>query len=133
MIDYLIIKETMDDKLTEIEQQFYKLLKKELFFSKIEIKTKIAIKDLCRQRNDVVIMYGRDNYLIDDILIDFVLYKGDKVIAGIEVIDEPEELELKKGEEMLISTIFARLGYKFFKVADISNLKESAKTIRKEL
>ncbi len=123
----------MESELTEIEQQFYKSLKKELFFSKIEIKTKIALKDLCKERSDVVIMFGRDNYLIENIVIDFVLYKNDKVIAGIEVIDEQEELELKRGEEMLVNMIFARLGYKFFKVADTSKLKENAKMIRKEL
>ena len=123
----------MDSELTEIEQQFYKSLKKELFLSKIEIKTKIAIKDLCKERSDVVIMFGRDNYLIENIVIDFVLYKNDKVIAGIEVIDEQEELELKRGEEMLINMIFARLGYEFFKVTDTSKLKENAKMIRKEL
>lgn len=123
----------MESELTEIEQQFYKSLKKELFFSKIEIKTKIAIKDLCKERSDVVIMFGRDNYLIENIVIDFVLYKNDKVIAGIEVIDEQEELELKRGEEMLINMIFARLGYEFFKVTDTSKLKENAKMIRKEL
>ena len=123
----------MENELTEIEQQFYKSLKKELFFSKIEIKTKIAIKDLCKERSDVVIMFGRDNYLVENIVIDFVLYKNDKVIAGIEVIDEQEELELKRGEEMLINMIFARLGYEFFKVTDTSKLKENAKMIRKEL
>ncbi|MBR3251610.1 MAG: hypothetical protein IKF80_07855 [Erysipelotrichaceae bacterium] len=123
----------MESELTEIEQQFYKSLKKELFFSKIEIKTKIAIKDLCKERSDVVIMFGRDNYLIENIVIDFVLYKNDKVIAGIEVIDEQEELELKRGEEMLINMIFARLGYEFFKVTDTSKLKENAKAIRKQL
>lgn len=123
----------MENELTEIEQQFYKSLKKELFFSKIEIKTKIAIKDLCKERSDVVIMFGRDNYLIENIVIDFVLYKNDKVIAGIEVIDEQEELELKRGEEMLINMIFARLGYEFFKVTDTSKLKENAKAIRKQL
>ena len=123
----------MENELTEIEQQFYKYLKKELFFTKIEIKTKIAIKDLCKERSDVVIMFGRDNYLIENIVIDFVLYKYGKVIAGIEVIDEPEELELKKGEEMLINTIFNRLGYKFFKIIEISKLKEAAKDIKKEI
>ena len=126
-------KELMEKELTEIEQQFYRFLKKELFFSKITIKSKIAIKDLCKERNDVVIMYGRDNYLTEDILIDFVLYKDDKAIAGIEVIDEPEELELKKGEEMLINAIFNRLGYAFFKVTDTNKLKENAKAIRKAL
>ena len=123
----------MENELTEIEQQFYKYLKKELFFTKIEIKTKITIKDLCKERSDVVIMFGRDNYLIENIVIDFVLYKNDKVIAGIEVIDEQEELELKRGEEMLINMIFARLGYEFFKVTDTSKLKENAKAIRKQL
>ncbi len=123
----------MENELTEIEQQFYRFLKKELFFSKITIRSKIAIKELCKERNDVVIMYGRDNYLTEDILIDFVLYKDDKVIAGIEVIDEPEELELTKGEEMLINAIFNRLGYAFFKVTDINKLKENAKAIRKAL
>jgi len=123
----------MENELTEIEQQFYKYLKKELFFSKITIRSKIAIKDLCKERSDVVIMFGRDNYLIENIVIDFVLYKYGKVIAGIEVIDEPEELELKKGEEMLINTIFNRLGYKFFKIIEISKLKEAAKDIKKEI
>ena len=78
-------------------------------------------------------MFGRDNYLIENIVIDFVLYKNDKVIAGIEVIDEQEELELKRGEEMLINMIFTRLGYEFFKVTDTSKLKENAKSIRKQL
>lgn len=123
----------MENELTEIEQQFYKYLKKELFFSKITIRSKIAIKVLCKERSDVVIMFGRDNYLIENIVIDFVLYKYGKVIAGIEVIDEPEELELKKGEEMLINTIFNRLGYKFFKIIEISKLKEAAKDIKKEI
>ena len=123
----------MENELTEIEQQFYKYLKKELFFSKITIRSKIAIKVLCKERSDVVIMFGRDNYLIENIVIDFVLYKYGKVIAGIEVIDEPEELELKKGEEMLINTMFNRLGYKFFKIIEISKLKEAAKDIKKEI
>ncbi|MBQ3295286.1 MAG: hypothetical protein IJH00_02215 [Erysipelotrichaceae bacterium] len=123
----------MEKELTEIEQQFYKFLKKELFFSNIEIRTKTAIKDLCKERNDVVIMFGRDFYLINDIVIDFILCKNGKVIAGIELIDEPEELAYKKGEEMLISTIFARLGYKFFNITDTSKLKESAKTIKREI
>ena len=123
----------MEKELTGIEQQFYKFLKKELFFSNIEIRTKIAIKDLCKERNDVVIMFGRDFYLVNDIVIDFILCKNGKVIAGIELIDEPEELAYKKGEEMLISTIFARLGYKFFNITDTSKLKESAKTIKREI
>ena len=123
----------MENELTEIEQRFYKLLKKELFFSKIEIKTKIAIKDLCKERNDVVIMFGRDFYLINDIVIDFVLYKDEKAIAGIELIDEPEELTYKKGEEMLINTIFTRLGYKFFKIVDTNKLKEAAKIIKRKI
>ena len=78
-------------------------------------------------------MFGRDFYLINDIVIDFILCKNGKVIAGIELIDEPEELAYKKGEEMLISTIFARLGYKFFNITDTSKLKESAKTIKREI
>ena len=123
----------MDINLTALEQEFYTFLKRELFFSGIEIKTKIAIKDLCKERNDVVIAYGRDNYLIENIVIDFVLYKDNKAIAGIEIIDEPEELSLKKGEELLINTIFTRLGYKFFRITDTNKLKEAAKIIKKNL
>ena len=106
----------MEINLTVLEQKFYNLLKRELFFSGMEIRTKISIRDLCKERNDIVIAYGRDNYLINDIIIDFVLYKDNKAIAGIEIVDEPEELSLKKGEELLINTIFTRLGYQFFRI-----------------
>ena len=119
--------------LTVLEQKFYKVLKKELFFSGMEIRTKISIRDLCKERNDIVIAYGRDNYLIDDIIIDFVLYKHDKAIAGIEIVDEPEELSLKKGEELLINTIFMRLGYQFFRITDTDKLGEAARIIKKKL
>ena len=123
----------MESNLTILEHKFYKFLKKELFFSGIEIRTKITIKDLCKERNDVVIIYGRDNFLIDDIIIDFVLYKDNEAIAGIEIIDEPEELSLKKGEELLINTVFTRLGYQFFRITDTEKLSEAAKIIKKKL
>ena len=123
----------MENNLTILEQRFYKLLRRELFFSCIEIRTKISIKDLCKERNDIVIAYGRDNYLIDDIVIDFVLSKGNKVLAGIEIVDEPEELTLKKGEELLINTIFTRLGYKFFRIIDTDKLYEAARIVKKNL
>ena len=123
----------MNEELTVTEQKFYELLKKKLRFTSIEIRTKISLYDLCKERHDVIFTFGNDYKLIEGVIIDFVLYRKDKVIAGIEVVDEPEEMNLKKGEEMLINTIFSRLDYKFFRIVDTNKLKEAVKIIKQKL
>ena len=115
--------------MTKNEEKFLKYLKKKLFLSRITIKTKISISELCAENNSVCFMFGKDEAIIKNVLIDFVLYKGGKAIAGIELIDEPEELEMEKGRSILIDSLFRTMGYELFRVVDLSRLKEAADII----
>lgn len=123
----------MKKQLTEKEEKFLKLMKKELFLTGISIRTKIPMEELCKERKDIVILFGNEYALIKDIVIDFVLYKNRKAIAGIELIDEEEELQMNKGEQLLLDTIFLRLGYELFRIIDTGKLPEAAKIIRKKI
>lgn len=116
-------------ELTRCEEEFYKLLKKRLFLSGIDIKTKISLNKLCYERKDVGFVFGKDRSLIEDIDIDFVLYRGNRVIAGIEIVDEPDELKMEIGKKMLIDTLFKTMGYEYFRIVDLTKLKEAAEIV----
>lgn len=116
--------------LTETEQLFYKYLKKELFLSGIKIRTKISVAELCAQRSDVSFQFGNDEQLVKNIIVDFVLYKNSRMIAGIEVIDEPEEFENNRGEKMLKDLLFARMGCEYFRIVDLTRLDAAAKIVK---
>ncbi|MBQ6492993.1 MAG: hypothetical protein IJI92_03925 [Erysipelotrichaceae bacterium] len=123
----------MENNLTPCEEKFYGHLKKQLFLSGIEIRTKISLYDLCMERSALNITFGNEEEIVKDIIIDFVLYKKDRVIAGIEVLDEPNELEDHRGENLLKDLLFGRMSYEYFKVTDMDRLNDAAKMIRKKL
>lgn len=122
----------METKLTSKEQEFYTCLKRKLIFSSIEIRTKISLADLCSERNDIVFHFGKDREIISDVIIDFVLYKNGKVISCVEIFDEPDELENKRGENMLKDLLFSRLGYEYFKVVDLEKINQAAAIVKKK-
>ena len=88
---------------------------------------------MCSQRSELGISFGNEEKLIENILIDFVLYKNGFPIAGIEIIDEADEMNLSLGEKMLKDMIFVRLGYEFFRFEDLDKLKEAAKEVKKKI
>lgn len=122
----------METKLTSKEQEFYTCLKRKLIFSSIEIRTKISLADLCSERNDIVFHFGKDREIISDVIIDFVLYKNGMVISCVEIFDEPDELENKRGENMLKDLLFSRLGYEYFKVVDLEKINQAAAIVKKK-
>ena len=122
----------METKLTSKEQEFYTCLKRKLIFSSIEIRTKISLADLCSERNDIVFNFGKDREIISDVIIDFVLYKNGMVISCVEIFDEPDELENKRGENMLKDLLFSRLGYEYFKVVDLEKINQAAAIVKKK-
>ncbi|MBR3265254.1 MAG: hypothetical protein IKI61_04760 [Erysipelotrichaceae bacterium] len=122
----------METKLTSKEQEFYTCLKRKLIFSSIEIRTKIPLADLCSERNDIVFHFGKDREIISDVIIDFVLYKNGMVISCVEIFDEPDELENKRGENMLKDLLFSRLGYEYFKVVDLEKINQAAAIVKKK-
>ena len=127
MLCYNIVME-----LTKYEQEFYEYFKKKLFLSGISIKTKTTINSLCEERKDVNFVFGKDTSLMSNIIIDFVLYRGKRAIAGIEIIDEPDELENEKGKKLLIDTLFKSMGYQYFRVVNLNKLKEAATIIAEQ-
>ena len=122
----------METKLTSKEQEFYTCLKRKLIFSSNEIRTKIPLADLCSERNDIVFHFGKDREIISDVIIDFVLYKNGKVISCVEIFDEPDELENKRGENMLKDLLFSRLGYEYFKVVDLEKINQAAAIVKEK-
>ncbi|MDO4198330.1 MAG: hypothetical protein Q4D13_05025 [Erysipelotrichaceae bacterium] len=120
------------ENMTIKEEEFYKYLKRYLILTGIEIRNKISIDDLCKERRDLGLSFGKEEELIKDILIDFVLYKDNKAVAGIEIVDEKEELNSTIGERTLIDYLFSRMGYEYFRITDLDKLNEAAKTVRKK-
>ena len=119
-------------KLSAVEEEFYAHLKRQLLFSGIDIRIKRSLYDIC-QENDILLPFGKDTELLKDIVIDFLLYKKGKLIAGIEVLDEENELDEKRGEKTLINFNFARLSAECFMVSDFRNLKQEAKQIKEKI
>ncbi|MBR4610959.1 MAG: hypothetical protein IKO38_11025 [Erysipelotrichaceae bacterium] len=122
----------METKLTSKEQEFYTCLKRKLIFSSIEIRTKIPLADLCSERNDIVFHFGKDREIISDVIIDFVLYKNGKVISCVEIFDEPDELENRRGENLLKDLLLSRMGYEYFKVIDLDNIGKAAAIVKEK-
>ena len=122
----------MNKQLTKTEQRFYKMLKKAFMLTRISIKTKISIEELCNEQKNIVFFFGNEKDLVKDVVIDFVLYRNNKAFAGIEIIDEDDELNMTTGEKLLVKTIFRRLGYEFFTVTDPDKLKEATEIIKEK-
>lgn len=120
-------------ELTRYENIFLNILKRKLFLSNIKIKTKVSINDLCKERSELNFIFGKDQNLIEDIIIDFVLYRKDKVIAGIEIVDEHDEFNMDKGKNLLINTLFKSMGYEYFRILDLNKLDEAAEIIVKKI
>ena len=123
----------MNNNLTVCEQEFFKYLKKEFFLKAFKIKTKISLKEICEQIKDINIAFDYNNELVKDIIIDFVLYKKNHVVCGIEIVDEKEEKELTMGKNLLIDTLFKTMECEYFRVIDLNNLKEAAKIIKNKI
>lgn len=115
------------------EEEFLKYLKRKLLFKNITIKCKIPLVDLIEKRKDVNYFFGENKVLLNDIIIDFVLSKNNKVICGIEVVDENDEISMEKGKLLLIDSLFKQLNYKYFRVVDMNKLKEAANIIADKL
>ncbi|MBR5341530.1 MAG: hypothetical protein IK151_06365 [Erysipelotrichaceae bacterium] len=122
----------MEQSLTKYEEEFFKYLKKELMFTNIKIRTKISIEELCQESGNIMVDLSRNKTVMENLLIDFVLYRKGKAIAGIEVVDEPEEFLNSQGEKILKDFIFNTLGYECFRVVDMDKLKESARLIKEK-
>ena len=122
----------MEQSLTKYEEEFFKYLKRELMFTNIKIRTKISIEELCQESGNIMVDLSRNKTVMENLLIDFVLYRKGKAIAGIEVVDEPEEFLNSQGEKILKDFIFNTLGYECFRVVDMDKLKESAKLIKEK-
>ena len=123
----------MKADLTEKEAEFLGYLKKALRFSNISIRQKISIGELYDEREDVTLVLGSSEYLLKDVLIDFVLYKKGNAIAGIEIVDEPEEFLNAKGAKLMKDYIFRTLGYECFRVVNMNKLKEAAYIIKDKI
>lgn len=121
------------NNLTLKEKEFIKYLKRNLFFRGFKIKYKISLIDLIKERKDINFFFGEDVALLKGIIIDFVLYRNNKVICGIEVVDEEDELGMEKGKLLLIDSLFKQLNYKYFRVVDLDKLKEAASIIADKL
>ncbi|MCR5096289.1 MAG: hypothetical protein K6A70_06095 [Erysipelotrichaceae bacterium] len=122
----------METKLTSKEQEFYTCLHRKLIFNNIGIKAKIPLANLCRERSDLLFNFGKDEKIISDVLIDFVLYKKDKVVACVEIFDEPDELENRRGENLLKDLLLSRMGYEYFKVIDLDNIGKAAAIVKEK-
>ncbi|MBQ2656019.1 MAG: hypothetical protein IJF95_05230 [Erysipelotrichaceae bacterium] len=123
----------MKADLTEKEAEFLGYLKKALRFSNISIRQKISIGELYDEREDIDLVLGSSEYLLKDVLIDFVLYKKGRAIAGIEIVDEPEEFMNARGEKLMKDYIFRTFGYEFFRVVNMDKLKDAAYIIKDKI
>lgn len=83
--------------------------------------------DLCKERPEIP--FSLDKKLVENLSIDFVISKGNKVVAGIEIIDEPEEFSLSVGEKMLIDMLFSAMNYDYYRVFKLDRLAEEADII----
>ena len=119
--------------LTEKEEEFLKYLKRELIFTNIKIRTKISLEELCEESGNIMVDLNRNREAMKGVLIDFVLYRNKKAIAGIEVVDEPDEFLNSQGEKILKNFIFNTLGYECFRVGEMDRLKQSARFIKNEV
>lgn len=119
--------------LTEKEEEFLKYLKRELIFTNIKIRTKISLEELCEESGNIMVDLNRNREAMKGVLIDFVLYRNKKAIAGIEVVDEPDEFLNSQGEKILKNFIFNTLGYECFRVVEMDRLKQSARFIKNEV
>ncbi|MBP5279972.1 MAG: hypothetical protein J6Z03_05770 [Erysipelotrichaceae bacterium] len=119
--------------LTEKEEEFLKYLKRELIFTNIKIRTKISLEELCEESGNIMVDLNRNREAMKGVLIDFVLYRNNKAIAGIEVVDEPDEFLNSQGEKILKNFIFNTLGYECFRVVEMDRLKQSARFIKNEV
>lgn len=115
------------------EEEFLKHLKRKLLFKNITIRTKIPLIDLIKERKDVNYFFGENVGLLNDIIIDFILSKNDKVICGIEVVDEEDELINEKGRILLIDSLFKQMNYKYFQIVDLDKLKQAASIIAEKI
>lgn len=120
-------------KLTIKEKEFIKYFKNRIRFKGFKIKEKISIYKLGKDVNEISFLFGNNTDLINDIVVDFVIEKNNKVIAGIELIDEEDELELSRGKQMLIDTFFKTIGAKYFRIVDLNNLKDAANIISSKI
>lgn len=120
-------------KLTIKEKEFIKYFKNRIRFKGFKIKEKISIYQLGKDVNEISFLFGNNTDLINDIVVDFVIEKNNKVIAGIELIDEEDELELSRGKQMLIDTFFKTIGAKYFRIVDLNNIKEAANIISSKI
>ena len=120
----------MKRPLTEKETEFLGYLKKALRFSGITIRQKISIGELYDEREDIDLVLGSSEYLLKDVLIDFVLDRKGRTVAGIEVVDEPEEFMNAKGAKLMKDYIFRTFGYEFFRVVNMDKLKDAAYIIK---
>ena len=115
------------------EEEFLKHLKRKLLFKNITIRTKIPLIDLIKERKDINYFFGENVGLLNDIIIDFILSKNDKVICGIEVVDEEDELINEKGRILLIDSLFKQMNYKYFQIVDLDKLKQAASIIAEKI
>lgn len=120
-------------KLTIKEKEFIKYFKNRIRFKGFKIKEKISIYQIGKDVNEINFLFGNNTDLINDIVIDFVIEKNNKIIAGIELIDEEDELELSRGKQMLIDTFFKTIGAKYFRIVDLNNIKEAANIISSKI
>ena len=118
--------------LTAREEEFYRYLKKELFLSGIRVRFKQSLWDICSQ-NPVPMPYGNEAGLLKQIDIDFVLYRKDRLIAGIEILDEASELDENLGEKTLIDFNFKRINARCFVIMGTDDLKKAAKFIKEKI
>ena len=123
----------MKAALTKKEEEFLGYLKKALRFSGISIRQKVSIRELYDEREDIDLLLGNSEKLLGDVVIDFVLYKKGKAIAGIEIVDEPEEFLNAKGAKLMKDYIFRTFGYECFRVVNMDKLKEAAKIIKEKV
>ena len=121
-----------EKKLTEKEEEFYRHLKKQLFLSGINIQSKVSLYDICNNY-DMPLAFGNDVNILKQIDIDFVLYKKGKLIAGIEILDEPNELDENLGEKTLIDFNFKRLSAQCHMILGTDDMKMAAAIIKEKI
>ncbi|MDO4500159.1 MAG: hypothetical protein Q4B60_02680 [Erysipelotrichaceae bacterium] len=119
--------------MTKHEEVFYKHLKRKLLFTKFNIEVKVPITKLYKERKDILFTFGKDEHLLDDVIIDFVIKRGKRVIAGIEIVDEEDEINMSIGKKTLINSLFLQMNYEYFRIVDLDKLSEAADIIKDKL
>ena len=119
----------MEQKLTQAEEQVYKRLKRKSLFSGIRIETKQSLKDICGMKFDTLITVGAYRKMLESVSVDFVLYRKDRLLLGVDFLDEPGERALSVGERTLVGNTFRTMNSEYLAIEDSEDPDHAADII----